>query len=79
MTDETKTVSKSEERRLKVQTAAKASCEENSEILARLSKVENRLEILIDGLEFAANEVRPTFGFGSFFARVLDAVVKKLR
>ena len=44
----------------------------------RIRQLESRLDRLIDGIEFAANEIRPQFG-QAHLARVLDAIVREAR
>jgi hypothetical protein len=44
---------------------------------ARLAEVERKQKVLVDGYEFAANEMRPLYGFGAV-ALVFDAIHKKL-
>lgn len=44
----------------------------------RLDALERRVEIIVDGFEFAANEVRPMFGQGAL-ALIFDAIHDRLR
>jgi hypothetical protein len=47
-------------------------------LLDRVERLEKRFELLVSGLEFAANELRPLFGFGHV-AKVFDAVAERLK
>jgi hypothetical protein len=61
-----KKLTKVQEQSLKVQ-----------ELEARLAKVEKKQVIMTDGYKFAANEIRPLFGFGAI-ALIFDAIYDKL-
>lgn len=53
--------------------------EELDELVKRVAALEKRQQVLIDGLQWSADQVRTSFGFGAFFARVLDAVVERVK
>lgn len=44
---------------------------------SRIEEIERKQQVIIDGYQFAANEVRPLYGFGAV-ALIFDAIYKKL-
>lgn len=44
----------------------------------RVEQLERQIKIFADGFEFAANEVRPLYGFGAL-ALIFDAIAKKFK
>lgn len=48
-----------------------------ADLEARIEKLEQNQRTIIDGYEFAANELRPIYGFGAV-AAVFDAIRRKL-
>lgn len=47
--------------------------------LDRLDRIENKLDTLIEGLQFAANQLRPVFGHGAHLAAIFDEIAKKAK
>ena len=79
-----KPASKSQEKRLAAQTQAKTSVQTvdsqavTNEILTRLARLETNQSLLREAFQFAANELRPLFGFGPI-ALIFDEIAKKLQ
>lgn len=44
---------------------------------SRIEEIERKQQVIVDGYQFAANEVRPLYGFGAI-ALIFDAIYKKL-
>lgn len=51
--------------------------EDIASLRSRIEKIERKQSVIVDGFSFAANEVRPLYGFGAV-ALVFDAIYKKL-
>jgi hypothetical protein len=49
------------------------------ELAARLDRVEKKLDTLVEGLQFAANQLRPVFGHGAHLAAIFDEIAKKAK
>lgn len=61
-----------------VQSSPVVAAKSESDLKSRVEVLERKLDLVIEGFEFAANEVRPMFGQGAL-AVIFDAVAKGLR
>ena len=73
---EQKAVSKSVNKRITAQKAAKVDA--IGTLTARVAVLEARQKVIIDAFQFTADECRPIYGLGGI-AIIFDAVAKKLR